>query len=627
MHAQKLKPDNLTQERTDALKASFPEAFADGKINWDVLRELLGAAIEDEDRPEEHFGLFWPGKREARKLAAQPSHAALHPAPGEGVNEETTRNLFIEGDNLEVLKLLRKAYAGRVKLIYIDPPYNTGNDFIYEDDFTDSTDDYLRKTGQMGEGGELLVSNPKSDGRFHSKWLNMMYPRLMLARELLISTGVICISIDDNEIYNLRSLMSEIFGEENFLGCFVWKRRTSSALADKLLSTDHEYIVVYQRPDFTSMRGTPKTYERYSNPDNDPNGPWAADNLTVGMTKDQRPNQYYDLVDPRTRKVYPPNPNRVWVYAPESMAKAIAAERIIFPSDTSNRPMFKRYQRELKSDVDPISTWIRSTSEKSEPEDHTILRSGLNSEGNRQIQELFGGVVFNYTKPASLIISLVRNLTENDDIVLDFFAGSCTTADAVSRLNHEENSNRRFVVVQIPEPIESSDFSTIAEIGKERIRRVIKKLQTDVRKQSQSMTHELPYLGFKVFKLGQSSFKRWEHYDGSDMQRVQDMFSQTENPLVEGWNAPDALTEMMLLEGFPLDSTVIEQKGFKHNHVMLVESDACAHRLFVCLDPQIKADTITQMALIKRDVFVCLDSALTDETKMQLSDVCRLKVV
>ncbi len=375
MHAQKLKPDNLTQERTDALKASFPEAFADGKINWDVLRELLGAAIEDEDRPEEHFGLFWPGKREARKLAAQPSHAALHPAPGEGVNEETTRNLFIEGDNLEVLKLLRKAYAGRVKLIYIDPPYNTGNDFIYEDDFTDSTDDYLRKTGQMGEGGELLVSNPKSDGRFHSKWLNMMYPRLMLARELLISTGVICISIDDNEIYNLRSLMSEIFGEENFLGCFVWKRRTSSALADKLLSTDHEYIVVYQRPDFTSMRGTPKTYERYSNPDNDPNGPWAADNLTVGMTKDQRPNQYYDLVDPRTRKVYPPNPNRVWVYAPESMAKAIAAERIIFPSDTSNRPMFKRYQRELKSDVDPISTWIRSTSEKSEPEDHTILRS------------------------------------------------------------------------------------------------------------------------------------------------------------------------------------------------------------------------------------------------------------
>ena len=251
MATEKIRPSfTFTEDRLAELQAVVPEAFADGKLEWDTLREALGNYLDgdDDNTPAaEHFGLNWPGKREARRLAAKPSHGTLRPAPGEGLNEETTGNLFIEGDNLEVLKLLQKSYAGRVKMIYIDPPYNTGNDFVYRDDFSEPLESYLRRSGQSGEGGELLTSNPKSSGRFHTNWLNMIYPRLRLARTLLRDDGVIYVSIDDNEIHNLRAVMDEVFGEENFLDTIIWKKRYGGGAKEKYLVTLHEYVLFYAR--------------------------------------------------------------------------------------------------------------------------------------------------------------------------------------------------------------------------------------------------------------------------------------------------------------------------------------------------------------------------------------------
>jgi adenine-specific DNA-methyltransferase len=626
---QKLRPSfTFTQDRLTELQSVVPEAFADGAINWDVLKEAVGAFVEDEGPDAEHFGLFWPGKRDARRLAALPSRGTLKPALGEGMNEDITSNIFIEGDNLEVQKLLLKSYAGMVKMIYIDPPYNTGNDFIYKDNFWEPLEDYLRKTGQADDEGKLLTTNTRADGRFHSNWLSMMFPRLRLARQLLQDDGVIFISIDDHEVYNLRLIMNEVFGEESFLATFVWRRRASSALADKLVSVDHEYVVAYQRGGFKSFFGKQKDYANYKNPDNDPNGDWTLGDLTVGMTKEQRPNQFYDLVDPKTGRVFPANPNRVWAFIPESMDQQIAAGRVVFPEDSDKRPMVKRYKKNLKSEVNPISTWIKSFSERTELLEVTELETGLNAEGTRLIQELFGATVFNYSKPVSLIISLMKHCTSNDDIVLDLFAGSCTTAQAVLELNHVDDGNRRFIMLQLPEPTGNPQLPTIAEIGKKRIRFVIDKIKREDQNMLDLSNREKQEdLGFKVFKLSNSNFKVWQDYQGEDIPELETLFDGIETPLIEGWNQTDLLIEILLLQGFPLDSTIIRQDEFTHNNIHMVDSDAYAHRLFVCLDEKIKDDTIAQLQLRSEDIFVCLDSALTDQSKMRLADVSNLNII
>jgi adenine-specific DNA-methyltransferase len=629
MTIQKLRPSfTFTQDRLAELQAVIPEAFADGRIDWDALKEALGTFLEDEGPDSEQFGLFWPGKREARRLAAMPSKGTLQPAPGEGVNEVTTGNIFIEGDNLEVQKLLLKSYAGRVKMIYIDPPYNTGNDFIYKDNFWEPLEDYLRKTGQADEEGNLLTTNTRADGRFHSNWLNMMYPRLRLARQLLKDDGVIFISIDDHEVYNLRLIMNEVFGEENFLATFVWRRRASSALADKLVSVDHEYVVAYQRGGFKSFFGKQKDYANYRNPDNDPNGDWTLGDLTVGMTKEQRPNQFYDLVEPITGRLFPANPNRVWAFIQESMDQQIAAGRVVFPEDNNKRPMVKRYKKNLKSEVNPISTWIKSLSDSTESLEITELETGLNAEGTRLIQELFGATVFNYSKPISLIISLMKHCTSNDDIVLDLFAGSCATAQAVLELNHMDGGDRRFVMLQLPEPTDNLQLPTIAEIGKKRIHHVIDKImREDLGILDLSNRENQEDLGFKVFKLSISNFKVWQDYQGEDVQEIETLFDDIETPLIEGWSEAGLLTEILLIQGFPLDSIITRQDEFKQNNIQLVESDAYTQRLFVCLDERIDGDTIAQLQLRSEDVFVCLDSALTDQSKMRVADICNLNII
>jgi adenine-specific DNA-methyltransferase len=475
-----LQTPNLTSQNIDKIAALFPNCITemldeekstpDHKvykrgINFELLKQMLSPDVVDGD---EAYEFTWVGKKASIVEANKPIRKTLRPCPAESKNWDDTENLYIEGDNLEVLKLLQESYLGKVKMIYIDPPYNTGNDFIYADDFMRSQDEENRQMGMYDEDKNRLFKNNDSNGRFHSDWCSMMYSRLMLARNLLTDDGVIFISIDDNEYATLKELCDSIWGESGFLATFVWKRRASSALDQSKCSTDHEYVLAYKMKNFKAFRGTDKDYKGYSNPDNDPRGPWTTGDLTVGMTADMRPNQFYDLVDPKTGIVYKPNYNRVWSYIPESMAELIADNRIVFPNNPTKRPMKKRFASELDSNTNPQSTWM-----------DTI---GMNTEATKQMYDLFGKSFFAYTKPESLIKTLVLQATEKDSIILDFFSGSATTAHAVMQLNAEDGGHRKFIMVQLPEPCDEKSeaykagYKTICDIGKERIRRAGDKL-------------------------------------------------------------------------------------------------------------------------------------------------------
>lgn len=612
MPIKKLRPEfTFTEDRLRELLAVVPEAFADGKVNWETLREALGIYLEDDEQGAEHFGLSWPGKGEARRLAAKPSKGALIPAPGEGINEDTAHNLFIEGDNLEVLKLIQKSYAGLVKMIYIDPPYNTGHDFIYRDDFRDPLDDYFRKTAQANEEGERVTSNPKAGGRFHSNWLNMLYPRLLLSRRLLREDGAIAVSIDDNEFHNLRQLMDEVFGLENFQGTIVWQHSVQGKNDAKDVSVHHNYILLYRKSEAFSLRKVERTEEHnkaYSNPDNDPKGQWRSGDV---RSPRYRENLKYVLVTPSGKKIQPP-PNG-WRWDRQSMQEKIRSEEVIF-LDNETRILRKIYLANQEGRVTE-SIWFGKD-------------TGTTRDAASELKELFGGQApFDTPKPTKLVETLMQVLgVEASDIVVDFFAGSCSTAHAVIQANHSKGLGIRFLMVQIPETAGDSAFSTIAEIGKERIRRVIKKTKAESKgklKLNQSEKH----LAFKVFKLGRSNYRAWQDYSGDYVEELETLFTQAETPLVEGWTPESLLTETMLLEGFPLDSTVTEAEQFKHNKVWRVESDACANRLWVCLDKRLKDKTLEALVLPDEDIFICLDNALTDENKLRLADQINLHVI
>jgi adenine-specific DNA-methyltransferase len=344
------------EERLRVLKETLPECFSEGRLDPEKLRETLGE--ENLDEGSERYGLSWPGKREARARAFKPSAMALHYAGGEGVDEEKTKNLIIEGENLEVLRLLQKSYRGRVKMIYIDPPYNTGNDFVYDDKFAESPLEYEKRSGLRAEDGSALQSNRKSSGRYHSNWLSMMYPRLVLARELLSDDGIIVSSIDDNEISNLRALLNEVMGEEGFVGEIIWKSRTSEdARSVTGLSIDHEYLLVYRRSDDVKMRGAEKDLEKFSNPDNDPRGPWRSADLTGLATIDRRPNLHYTIVDPKSGTKYDP-PVNGWRYDKNTMKQQIEEERILWPSNQDGRPRHKLFVNEMDSRYKAFSSLI-----------------------------------------------------------------------------------------------------------------------------------------------------------------------------------------------------------------------------------------------------------------------------
>ena len=599
---------NLADENFRKLASLFPNAVtetidpATGEvvraIDKDVLMQEINTRVVE--GREERYQFTWPDKKKAVLAANAPISAALRPVRTDSVGQDGTpggwdsENLYIEGDNLDVLKLLRETYLGKVKMIYIDPPYNTGNDFVYEDDFAEDTNSYMARSGQYDEQGNRLVQNADSNGRFHTDWLNMIYPRLRIAKDLLSEDGAIFISIDDNELKNILSMGYEIFGEECFVGAFVWKRRTSSALDKHLISIDHEYVICFSRNPGIVFWGKEKDYKNYSNPDNDPRGPWTIGDLTVGMNGDARPNQYYDLVDPKTGKVYHPNFNRVWSYIPESMNQLIADGRVLFPEDTSKRPMLKRFAAELRISNDPFSSWMDSV--------------GLNTEGTRILADLFDGKgFFNYTKPLSLMKHILQQISHSEDIVLDFFSGSATTAHAVMQLNAEDGGHRKFIMVQLPEVCDEKSeaykagYKNICEIGKERIRRAGRKIRDEAGLTAQNLD-----IGFRVLRLDESNMLEVYYNPAALPQTLLDAVTDNIKPD----RTPEDLLFQVMLELGVLPSSPIAETVIGGKRVF----DVAEGFLLACFDEGVTTETVTAIAKRQPYYAVFRDSGMASDS-------------
>lgn len=631
---------SLIDDRLRVLRQVLPEAFTDGKINFETLKELLGEAVADEEQ-DEHFGLSWTGKRETRKLAGMPSKGTLVPVKGKGLHEDTTENIFIEGDNLEVLKLLHKSYYGKIKMIYIDPPYNTGNDFIYKDDYKMPLESYLQRSGQMNELDEMLTSNPKSSGRFHSDWLNMLYPRLRVAKDLLREDGVIFVSIDDNEVHNLRQMMDEVFGEENFVSQIIIHSNKRGQTYKDIAKT-HEYLLLYSLNESYSIFELAKVDNSLPYEDELGNYDlWELRNRNPKFGKHNRPNLFYPIyvsnenVDENgyasvslesssdfTHKVLPLNSEGVescWRWGKDKVKDAATKNKEVLIAKQRRDGEWNVYEKSRKSTTKAKSLW-----------DETAV---ISEQGTVELGNLGMGKYFDHPKPIALIKKALQISTENDDFVLDFFSGSGTTAQALMEVNLEDNGERKFICVQIDEKIsENSDafkagFRTISEITAERIRRASKKIEAELN--VGLPLEQKPDLGFKFYRLERSNFKAWSDYQGTNLDELRGLLqAQVSTSFIETATKDGILTEILLLEGFPLDSEVETDESFERNTVWRVSSEFTEHRLFITLDEEIWEETITNAEeLESNDIFICLDKSLGDESKIRLSDVCRLKVI
>jgi len=628
---ERLEPTfSLEDERLASLKQIVPEAFTDGKVDFDALKELLGEVVEDESA--EHFGLNWTGKREARRLAGMPSKGTLVPVPGKGLHEDTTENIFIEGDNLEVLKLLHRSYRGKIKMIYIDPPYNTGNDFIYKDDYRMPLESYLQRSGQKSDMGELLTSNPKSSGRFHSDWLNMMYPRLRVAKDLLREDGVIFVSIDDNEVHNLRQVMNEIFGEENFVEQIVWKKRYQGAKEKHLVSV-HEYILFYALNKDTldpiyvpSSQDQIDKYYKYRDENFEKRGPFRTQPLEAGKSMGDRVNLVSSIPAPDGSMVLP---KRQWIWSEERISAALEKGEIGFTKDNQgNWSVFiKQY---LKDEAGAVR----------ETKLFSIIDNVFTQNGTAEITQIFGdGNVFPFPKPTKLLCTLLSIGTtgEGDEIVLDFFSGSGSMPHAVLIQNASDLGKRRFVAVQLGEPTPQDSaaakagFGHISDITIARIKRVSDELSIKGGLQlSDGLTQ-----GVRCLRLDCSNFKAWSDYEGNDLDELRGLLqSQLDSTFVDEATEDAILTEIVLLEGFPLTSKIELDPTFQKNAVRRISHEWCEHKLFVTLDKEIQEETIRTIdqmidsdEMSKLDIFICLDNALTDQDKLRLADVCRLKTI
>ena len=542
---------NLVQENAKKLKEIFPEIFAEDKIDFDLLEQICcGGGVQKLEDSKERYSLTWNGKARARQIAQEVSTGTLRPAKEESKNWDNTENIYIEGDNLEVLKLLQKSYHGKIKMIYIDPPYNTGKDFVYKDNFKDNIENYKKVTGQVSEEGTKLTTNTDTDGRYHSNWLNMMYPRLKLSRNLLTDDGVIFISIDDNEQANLKKLCDEIFGEENFVAQIVWERAYAPVNLKKHFSESHDYIICYSKNINLSINNGLKRSEeadnRYSNPDNDPRGIWKSGDLSVGPAIKEK---VYEIITPSGRKILPPN-GYCWRLDKEKFKEYVKENRIWFGRDGNNVPSIKRFLSEVKQNVTPMTIW-------------KYTEVGHSQDATKKLKELFHEVhVFDYSKTVELIKRCIELYTVQDDIVLDFFSGSATTAHSVMQLNAEDGGNRKYIMVQLPELCDESSeaykagYKNICEIGKERIRRAGEKIKSDESLPLEN--REKLDVGFKVFKLDSSNIKEWD----TDTENLQQSLLDSIENIKRDRKTLDVLYEILLKYGLDLNIPIEENKDF-----------------------------------------------------------------
>lgn len=565
---------DLVADNIEQLKNLFPELITEGvngvSVNVDVLRALVGDKnVTDAD---EKYGLNWHGKRRARQLALTPSTGTLLPCPEESVDWDTTKNLMIEGDNLEVLKLMQKSYSGKVKLIYIDPPYNTGKDFVYPDNFQDNINNYLELTGQV-ESGQKISSNTESSGRFHTEWLNMMYPRLKLARNLLREDGAIFISIDENEAKNLILIMNEIFGEENAVLSAVWRKRVSPANDAKWFSSDHDLIVIYAKnKDVWRPKKLPRNAQQlsnYKNPDNDPRGPWNSATYTCNKSKDERPNLFYPIRNPNTGEGVWPKETAVWKYGPEVTALQQKDNRLYWGADgLAAFPRVKLFLSEMDNVV-PRSVW-----------DYEDV--GHTQEATTELKALFdGNQVFDSPKPVRLLQRIIDLCCDSsNDLILDFFAGSGTTGHA-SYSRSVSGNPVRFILIQLPEPLVDNSFRYISDITKERLRRSATKIKADNPEWQGDV-------GFRVFKLAHSNIRAWN----PKPENLEATLLDFEDHLIEGRSEADILYELLLKLGLDL-CVPIEKRIIAEREVYSIGGGV----LIACLAEQINSDLIEPLAL------------------------------
>ena len=582
---------DLTKDNIDKLKQLFPEIVTDGKIDFEKLQVILGKEI---DEAPDRYNFTWQGKKETMQFAQQPSKGTLRPVKEKSKDWDTTGNLYIEGDNLEVLKLLQKSYNNKIKMIYIDPPYNTGKDFVYKDNFKNGIQNYLEQTGQVDSEGNILSTNSESNGRFHTDWLNMIYSRLKLARNLLTDDGVIFISIDDSEQEKLKLICNEIFGENNFLAQLIWERAYAPINLKKNFSESHDFILVYGKSTnglvSNGLKRTEAANDRYINADNDPRGVWKPDNFSVGPAIDKN---IYEITTPSGRKVLPPS-GRSWLYSKDKYEEMLKDSRVWFGQDGNSTPSTKRFLSEVKSTLTPMTIW-------------KYQEVGHSQEASQSLKKLFDGkAYFTYPKPVGLVKRIVELYSNPDSIILDFFSGSATTAQAAMEINAEDGGNRKFIMVQLQEPLEENNeaykdgYRTICDIGEERIRRAGEKVKSDLIEKNnkegilseyQTNPDDLD-IGFKVFKLDSSNLTEWQaSFD--ELETNIDLFES--NFLTER-SELDVLFEIMLKNG--LDLTYPVNEISEGNHKIY---DVAAGNLFVCLNDNINRDVARKIATLRKE--------------------------
>jgi adenine-specific DNA-methyltransferase len=616
---------NWNKERLEKLKELMPDLFTnEGKLNTNELKKL----VEPESVSEtERYEFRWFGKSKAKREAFTPTDATLIYDEARSVNPTESENLIIEGENLNVLKLLSNSYREKVKCIYIDPPYNTGNDFVYSDKFNQDKKEYW-EDAEITENGYKIDTNVETDGRFHSNWLNMMYSRLLIARQLLREDGVIFISIDDNEVHHLRKLCDEVFGEENFVAEFIWKsRQNKDNRTITGVSVDHEYIICYTRNfEHRALKGSERKTEQYANPDNDPRGLWVSANMVGLKSELERPNLHYELIDPKSGVNYG-KPTMGWRYDKNTMNRLIKEERILWPQSKEGRPRRKVFLDELDKNLPGYSSFIGT---------HIFTRNGT-----AEIEQLFEQRVFDFPKPSAIIAELLDQVTEDGNIVLDFFAGSGPTGQAVSNINQENGRLIKYILVQLPEATDpkseayKAGYKKISDITIERNKRVIEKIIEEKKNTQPDLfsgdkkEDSLKGLGFKVFKLVKSNFPRVEFApdpektEEENIELLKKYITDKEAQLISAFNRDELITEILLKNGFKLNYTITKQEQFKKNEILLATDPAISgtgseKETLICLDVIIANETVEHFKTHTDQKFICLERALDTTKKWNL---------
>jgi adenine-specific DNA-methyltransferase len=623
MYEKKQTPERLPLSTTIAaellveqLREIYPQVFSEDRVDLAKLQAMLGETI---DTGPERYGLTWTGKRDAFRNVQTPSVATLRPQRDESIEWDHTSNLIIEGDNLEILKLLQKSYHGQVKMIYIDPPYNTGNEFIYPDTFREGLDDYLRYSGQLTENDLAVSTNRNTSGRYHSTWLNMMYPRLFLARQLLKEDGIIFISIDDHEVHNLRLLMDEIFGEENFIDCVIWKKRYGGGAKEKYLVSMHEYVLMYSRskveiPGIT-IPTSEEAIERYYK-DRDENfsvrGPFRTHPLEATKSMGERKNLVFGIIAPDGTEIMP---KRQWLWSRERVKEALRKGELAFLRDKDGNWTVHSKQY-LKDELGSVRT----------SKAFSIIDDVFTQHGTNEIIDLFGDAqVFPFPKPSRLIRKLIEiGTTPNgEDLILDFFAGSGTTAHATYAMNKDDGGNRRFILVQLPERTDSINYPTITDITRERVRRVIDRLNSETTEKL-GLDATRADRGFRAFKLDSSNFKIWSpdvvSNTETDLSIQLTLYASNLQP---NRSNSDRLFELILKMGLPLSSK-IDLLPVGEDNIFSVGDGA----LIVCLAPHVDRDLVRELFTLpvadnrQRSVtFLFLDSAFDGKDSLKTNAV------